>query len=46
MASAVRRAARLLRGRWVLRGWCNYFQHGVSKSTFSYLDHFTWWRIV
>ena len=23
----------------VLRGWCNYFRHGVSKRTFSYLDH-------
>ncbi|WP_222131044.1 group II intron maturase-specific domain-containing protein [Streptomyces sp. CFMR 7] len=30
----------------VLRGWCNYFQHGVSKHTFNYVDHFTWWRIV
>lgn len=30
----------------VLRGWCNYFRHGVSKRTFCYLDHFTWWRIV
>ncbi|MBB6172875.1 RNA-directed DNA polymerase [Nocardiopsis mwathae] len=30
----------------VLRGWCNYFRHGVSKRTFSYLDHFTWWRVV
>ncbi|WP_308494564.1 group II intron maturase-specific domain-containing protein [Mycobacterium kubicae] len=30
----------------VLRGWCNYFQHGVSKRTFDYLDHFTWWRVV
>ena len=29
----------------VLRGWCNYFRHGVSSKTFSYLDHFTWWRI-
>jgi len=29
-----------------LRGWCNYFRHGVSKRTFGYLDHFTWWRIV
>lgn len=29
----------------VLRGWCNYFRHGVSSRTFSYLDHFTWWRI-
>lgn len=22
----------------VLRGWCNYFSHGVSKATFGYLD--------
>lgn len=29
----------------VLRGWCNYFRHGVSSRTFSFLDHFTWWRI-
>jgi len=29
----------------VLQGWCNYFRHGVSSRTFSYLDHFTWWRI-
>jgi len=30
----------------VLRGWCNYFRHGVSSRTFSYLDHYTWWRVV
>lgn len=30
----------------VLRGWCNHFQHGVSKRTFCYLDHFAWWRVV
>jgi hypothetical protein len=30
----------------VLRGRCNYFKHGVSKRTFSYVDHFAWWRIV
>ena len=30
----------------VLRGWTNYFRHGVSSETFSYLDHFTWWRVV
>jgi len=29
----------------VLRGWCNYFRHGVCARTFNYLDHFTWWRI-
>lgn len=28
-----------------LQGWCAYFQHGVSARTFSYLDHFAWWRI-
>ncbi len=30
----------------VLRGWCSYFRHGVSSRTFSYLDHFAFWRIV
>jgi RNA-directed DNA polymerase len=30
----------------VLRGWCTYFRHGVSKRTFGYLDHYTWWKIV
>src|SRR5699024_8574548 len=30
----------------VIRGWCNYFQHGVSKRTFSYVDSFAFWRIV
>jgi RNA-directed DNA polymerase len=30
----------------VLRGWASYFRHGVSKRTFNYLDHYTWWRIV
>ena len=30
----------------VLRGWCNYFRHGVSSRTFSYLDHYTFWRVV
>ena len=29
----------------LLRGWCEYFRHGVSARTFSYLDHFTWRRI-
>lgn len=41
-----RRLADLLRSvNAVLRGWCNYFHHGVSSKTFQYLDHFTWWRI-
>ncbi len=30
----------------VLRGWTNYFRHGVSKATFGYLRHYTWWRVV
>lgn len=30
----------------VLRGWCNYFRHGVSKRTFGYLDHYVFWRVV
>jgi RNA-directed DNA polymerase len=30
----------------VLRGWCNYFRHGVCARTFSYLDHYAWWRVV
>jgi RNA-directed DNA polymerase len=30
----------------VLRGWCNYFRHGVSKATFSYLDEFAWRRVT
>ena len=30
----------------VLRGWCTYFRHGVSKRTFGYVDHFAFWRVV
>ena len=30
----------------VLRGWCNYFRHGVCKRTFGYVDHFAFWRVV
>jgi RNA-directed DNA polymerase len=30
----------------VLRGWTNYFRHGLSKATFSYLRAFTWLRVV
>lgn len=29
----------------VLRGWCNYFRHGVSSQTFHYVDHFAFWRV-
>ena len=30
----------------LLRGWTNYFRHGVSKATFSYVDTFAWRRTV
>jgi len=30
----------------VLRGWTNYFRHGVSKDTFAYLHQRTWRRVV
>ncbi len=30
----------------VLRGWCNYFRHGVSSRTFSYVDHHAFWRVI
>jgi RNA-directed DNA polymerase len=30
----------------VLRGWCNYFRHGVSAATFHYLDEFAWRRVT
>jgi RNA-directed DNA polymerase len=29
-----------------LRGWANYFRHGVSKATFSAIDSHAWWRLV
>lgn len=30
----------------VLRGWCNYFRHGVSSATFGYLGLFAWRRVT
>lgn len=30
----------------VLRGWCAYFRHGVSKQTFNYLRAYCWRRVV
>jgi RNA-directed DNA polymerase len=30
----------------VLRGWANYFRHGVSKTTFDYLNAFSWRRVI
>lgn len=45
--SAHRTLADLLRRlNPVLRGWCNFFRHGVSKRTFSYLDAFAWRRVT
>ena len=29
-----------------LRGWVNYFRHGVSKATFSAVDHHAWHRLM
>jgi len=29
-----------------VRGWANYFRHGVSSSVFSSVDNFTWWRLA
>ena len=30
----------------VLRGWTNYFRHGVSKATFGYVHQFAWLRVI
>jgi len=30
----------------VLRGWCNYFRHGVSAATFGYLGAQVWRRVT
>ena len=30
----------------VLRGWANYFRHGVSKAIFAAIDSYTWERIT
>ena len=30
----------------VLRGWANYFRHGVSKRTFNAIDSYAWERIT
>jgi RNA-directed DNA polymerase len=36
----------LLRINAVLRGWANYFKHGVSKRAFGQLGLFAWRRVV
>ncbi len=30
----------------MLRGWCNYFRHGVSYRTFANVEHYAFWRIL
>lgn len=30
----------------VVRGWCNYFRHGVSSATFRYLYLYMWSRVA
>jgi RNA-directed DNA polymerase len=30
----------------MLRGWANYFRHGVSKAVFSAIDSFVWGRLM
>jgi RNA-directed DNA polymerase len=30
----------------VVRGWCNYFRHGVSKRIFGSLDYYVWHRVA
>ncbi|WP_036511366.1 group II intron reverse transcriptase/maturase [Nocardia aobensis] len=39
-------ATLLWRVNTTLRGWCNYFKHGVSKRTFCYVDHFAFIRVA
>jgi RNA-directed DNA polymerase len=29
-----------------VRGWANYFRHGVSKAAFDAVDHHLWWRVA
>lgn len=30
----------------LLRGWCAYVRHGVSKATFGYVDMVAWRRVT
>jgi RNA-directed DNA polymerase len=36
----------LIRLNAVIRGWCNFFRHGSSKRTFSYLADYVWQRVT
>jgi RNA-directed DNA polymerase len=45
--SPYRSLAQLLRHlNVVVRGWCNYFRHGVSYATFSYLYLYMWQKVA
>ena len=30
----------------ILRGWAAYFRYASAQRTFSYLGHYTWWRVM
>ncbi|WP_285488070.1 group II intron maturase-specific domain-containing protein [Amycolatopsis taiwanensis] len=30
---------------YITRGWASYFRHGASKTAFSDLQHYLWWRV-
>ena len=30
----------------ILRGWAAYFRYGASKTTFTYLLYYSWWRMI
>ena len=30
----------------MLRGWTTYFRHAAAKTTFSYLQEYTWRRVI
>ena len=36
----------LYRVNSILRGWTNYFRHGVSHATFEYLRAYVWRRVI
>jgi len=38
--------ALLLKLNPIIRGWANYYRHGVSKRTFGRLDYHVFWRLV
>jgi RNA-directed DNA polymerase len=37
---------KLARVERMVRGWANYFRHGVSRKVFEKLDHLVWWRLI